>query len=314
LRLENLELSARIKQMQLSWWQRPIPFLTALASAVPILFTIVVQVSSSWSAAQRKAADVEKQAAAVAIREAESEKKDAETTKRGYELINSKLKFEQLKLEGVRADLESRVEKLQTAEKKLIDDAFGRFKRICEIGGSIVTADSSEEANQEFKKLDSFDLLVVGLSKPEIIRDIKSQLEMWESSPQQPEGLAAAVLALSLACKESFKQYQNEQFRQPVRALTLAIFGKAEQMIRTLESSKDVQTPETSRVIKEFWNLYYGELVLVENPNIASAMVSAGTALRLWKVGPPNQKILEKLAAAFRTEFDSLTKEQKSAF
>lgn len=310
--LENEETASRIKQLQLHWWQKPVPTLTALAGAIPILFTVVVQLSNTWSAEKQKVAKEREERAIFIQDKAELELEKVDIEKKKTQVDINQLTFDRKVLESDKQVLEKRVEDLEAAERKIIDQVFGRFTRICEIGGDIVTAVDADAARLHLNELDGFDLFAIGASGGTIRQSIDKQLGLWKAGDPPSQDLRLAVLSLSSACKQAFDKYRTDQFKKPVRALTLGIYHRADEMVAALREAQNPKDAKTAKAINDFWHLYYGELVLVESHAISNAMVDASRFLERWKEGAADPKAFESLVSALKTEINTMSSAQAS--
>lgn len=66
--------------------------------------------------------------------------------------------------------------------------------------------------------------------------------------------------------------------RKPFLEEQLRLYTEAAQTVAIL-ASVDRESPEFAEAEKRFWTLYWGELSLVESPNVESAMVMMGRCL-----------------------------------
>lgn len=105
-----------------------------------------------------------------------------------------------------------------------------------------------------------------------------------------------------------FKTQHDREFKKALWEKQLNYYLEAAQAASTLASfnendEKDIQ-PEMTKARVRFWQLYYGELAIIEDPNVSDAMKEYGRCLRGYKRGECNQSELKQharvLAQAFR--------------
>jgi hypothetical protein len=65
---------------------------------------------------------------------------------------------------------------------------------------------------------------------------------------------------------------------RPFLERQLKLYTEATQIASAIATTKD--SPERSKALQRFWQLYYGELALVENKEVEAAMVRLGRALQ----------------------------------
>jgi hypothetical protein len=89
---------------------------------------------------------------------------------------------------------------------------------------------------------------------------------------------------------------------KPFLERQLKLYTEVSQVAATLSTSSD--TAERGRANKRFWELYWGELALVENREVEVAMVEIGEAL--GRSGPQSelQQLSLRLAHSCRTSLD----------
>jgi hypothetical protein len=89
---------------------------------------------------------------------------------------------------------------------------------------------------------------------------------------------------------------------RPFLERQLKLYPEASQVAAILATSEDPS--ERSIASKKFWQLYWGELALVENQDVEDAMVDFGKALVREAPLPELQKLSLRLAHACRISLD----------
>ena len=305
LRLDNEEQRARIAQLQIKWWQKPIGLLAMFLPLIPLMATGAAAVGDQWSKNARMLANTEKKSALLEKQGYELENLRVGHIRAQLELENKTLLFEQTKLKDNQVQLSTRVKGLADAEQQLIDNVFSRYVAVCSIGGKIVTARGYKTARDAFTQLSAIEILAVDANINQPLLKIDELLKRWASTDIRPQDeIEQSVLQVSLACKADFRKFSGVQFAKPVEKLTSAIYGEAELMVEMLVASRDFADAQPT--IDQFWELYYGKLVLVEDEAVESAMVTAGQVLKQWKQSPPDKDVLLSLRGTFQAERESL--------
>ena len=120
------------------------------------------------------------------------------------------------------------------------------------------------------------------------------------------------LLAAVAAAVWSFLTYEDKtriEFQKPLVAKTLDLCLEISRTVGDLVSEPN---PDKWYVLRaRFWSLYHGELVLIEEPNLAGAMVKFNNRMMEW--GPNNRVGMEALALgvsqACRSQLDRLMDE-----
>jgi hypothetical protein len=90
--------------------------------------------------------------------------------------------------------------------------------------------------------------------------------------------------------------------KKPFLAKQLELYGEATKVAASLANPKDPQ--EREGLTRRFWQLYWGELGLVENGEVEVAMVAFGNALRSDATPEVLQRKSFELAKAIRRSLD----------
>jgi len=103
---------------------------------------------------------------------------------------------------------------------------------------------------------------------------------VWKENADE-EREAAAAEALRYA------ESRRIEATRPFLEMQLRVYTEAVQVASRIANSRDENT------IRRFWELYYGELALVENLDVAKAMVDFGDALNAGKTTELNTLAIE---------------------
>ena len=128
-----------------------------------------------------------------------------------------------------------------------------------------------------------------------------------------PENIDAWIKTLSLlgaaivfawgvvqffATQASQAETRRIEATKPFLERQLKLYTEATQIAAALATSRNSNEVDSAR--KKFWSLYWGELALVEDKAVESAMVQLGLALEAGNVGHQLQKQSLALAHACR--------------
>lgn len=117
---------------------------------------------------------------------------------------------------------------------------------------------------------------------------------VYQFKAQQEERLRTERLANNREFKKALWEKQLTYYLEAAQAAsTLASFNENDE--------KDIQ-PERTKARIRFWQLYYGELAVIEDSNVSNAMVRYGRCLRDYDLRKCNQSDLKQYARVLAQE------------
>lgn len=117
---------------------------------------------------------------------------------------------------------------------------------------------------------------------------------IYQYKAQHDERLRAESVAKEREFKKALWERQLNYYLEAAQAAsTLASFNESD--------GKDIQ-PERTKARVRFWQLYYGELAVIEDRNVSEAMVQYGRCLRDYDLRECDQNILKKRARSLAQE------------
>ena len=127
---------------------------------------------------------------------------------------------------------------------------------------------------------------------------------------------ALALIGLPIGLWQYFEKAENE-YKKPLWEKQLNYYLEATRAAASiavlLNEETDTSKVEWQKERVRFWQLYYGELVVVEDPEVSKAMVAFGKCLRQYELSQCDQKTLKQLsldlAQACRTSVGKSWKE-----
>jgi len=111
------------------------------------------------------------------------------------------------------------------------------------------------------------------------IADFSTTLAEWSNGPPS-EPLKRKSLALAHACRASWLRGIAEKFPDLAEQIRQKLYGRVCEAASGLLASKDPDRVQRCR--EEVWELYWGELAIVESDEVKNRMVELGKLLRRW--------------------------------
>jgi hypothetical protein len=115
-----------------------------------------------------------------------------------------------------------------------------------------------------------------------------------------------AALGAIIAGVAAYSSYATTQNAERIRrahveierfyAPKISVLEKAKKVASQLVEESDFNSEAATAGIRQFWTLYYGDLIGVESNKVAGAMVEFGRALKDAKIDKPDSKRLGKLS------------------
>ena len=227
-------------------------------------------------------ADGQRRLADAAHRDADDERRDAESAR----------------------DAASRSQK--RAEDALIESRqrlalnYLAYGQVCATASRIANArdwQDGEAARGEFRRRSDW-LSVAGdpAVKPCLL-SFSDALAQWTKGPP-PAILQSESLRLAHACRDSWLNTVEKEFPTIAGTIRSQLYNRA---CRAADGLAEAKSWESGHLVRqEFWELYWGELAIVESKEVEAAMVRIGQAVKDWQPGDPPPSELRDLAADLR--------------
>lgn len=187
--------------------------------------------------------------------------------------------------------------------------SFVAYGRVCSLASRIAYLDKSvldtrareaqisEQVKLQFQ-LDSDLLLVAGNdSVKNVVKQFQNAIEKKRSSIQEHDQLRTLSLELAHQCGKAWLDSTKDDLDLQ-KKIRRGLYRQACTAADRLAQAADVE--QVRHFQQQFWELYWGELAIVESPEVESAMVAFGKSLMLWQTGKAPLE-LQKLAAQLRT-------------
>ena len=108
-----------------------------------------------------------------------------------------------------------------------------------------------------------------------------------------------ALIGVPIGLWQYFEKAENE-YRRPLWEKQLNYYLEATRAAATIahlrSDGSDLGKTEFFKAEIRFWELYYGELVVVEDPSVSQAMVNFGKCLRDYELDRCDEKQLQRLS------------------
>jgi serine/threonine protein kinase len=207
---------------------------------------------------------------------------------------------------------------IQQAElaKKSIANQLRLYSRPCKIAGRVATAPDAESATRALRQLGAVESSVmsssVSLVTDELARLIDAdpnQFQEYALDRRQAMPIAQVARRLSLAARDTWIRECNSNYGRsrgasllnllppptegpPTTVIELEqellvepLLREIKQVVGGLVEAEDWQNAASLRI--RFWQLYWGELVLIESDVFAEALTAMGDELASWEHDGP---------------------------
>jgi tRNA A-37 threonylcarbamoyl transferase component Bud32 len=174
------------------------------------------------------------------------------------------------------------------------------YGRACATASRLANAKDwldGQAARAEFQRLADW-LRAVGdpAVKPALDRFSESLARWTNGSP--PPVLQRESLDLAHACRDSWLNTVDKEFPTLANTIRSQLYKRACHTADQLAGALSWEGAGAAR--QEFWELYWGELAIVESAEVESTMVAIGGVLRAWRPDAPAPAELREFAAALR--------------
>jgi serine/threonine protein kinase len=222
-------------------------------------------------------------------REAEYEKSVAQERTREAEAAAQRER--EARQEATRAKAE--------AESRLALNYFA-YGRLCAVAARLATAGDRQEvaeARREFDNLRKAIGLLGDDSVKTALNDFQQRFQRWRSGPP-PDELKRLSLALAKACRKPWTSLIDKECPALANQVRGLLYDRAVTVANEMANAGNREECEEAR--REFEELYWGELVMVEDKAVEEAMVRLGEVVREWRPGQAPPGSLRRLADELR--------------
>jgi serine/threonine protein kinase len=174
---------------------------------------------------------------------------------------------------------------LRESEHRLTLNYFA-YGRLCAVAARLATAADRAQADEplrEFRKLERWLSLLGDEAVRPALADYGAALGAWRSGPP-PEQLRRRSLALARACRKPWTDLIDRECPELANQVRGLLYARAVEAADEVAAAP--RREDAARASQEFWELYWGELVMVEDHAVERAMIRLGEALGQWHDGP----------------------------
>jgi hypothetical protein len=216
------------------------------------------------------------------------------TNAKQLELVTSQ---ERAKSELVSREKDARVAELTKQVQGFMKGPVQAYVRPVEFGGKLVLAKDLASARKTLAEFEASP--EPSIRTPDVTKKLQEIRETLAA-----DGVAAPTNRLNLlaillgkACKSAWEKDNGALGKETIQEFNRVLYQRAVDATQEIAKAKTYEA--TAKLRDEFWSLYWGELPLIETPDVASAMKTFGDALNEWKQGadPVSLKLQEKADA-----------------
>lgn len=201
-------------------------------------------------------------------------------------ITNSRLKAEKNAEEWQK----QRAEKALAESRQRLTLNYIAYGRLCASASRLATARDSrerEEALSEFMKVRAW----LAIARDETIEPALVRFEKALQEKKNTNDLTDLSLDLAHACRESWLNSIDHEVPAMGGQVRAQLYRRACAVTSSLARAKSLENAE--RDLREFWELYWGELAIVESKEVEIAMVHFGRFLDDWVKGPPPAELAQ---------------------
>jgi hypothetical protein len=184
---------------------------------------------------------------------------------------------------------------LRESEHRLTLNYFA-YGRLCAVAARLATAADRAQADEplrEFRKLERWLSLLGDNAVKPALADYGAALGTWQSGPP-PEQLRRHSLALARACRKPWTDLIDRECPELANQVRGLLYARAVEAAAELAGA--ARREDAARAVQDFWELYWGELVMVEDHAVERAMIRLGEALEPWHGGPAPAELGQRVA------------------
>jgi hypothetical protein len=185
---------------------------------------------------------------------------------------------------------------LKESERRLTLNYFA-YGRLCAVAARLATASDrskADESEREFRKLERWLGLLGDEEVKPALADYDAVLREWGPSGPPPERLRRRSLALAKACRKPWTDLIDRECPDLANQVRGLLYDRAVKVAEDLAGA--ARWEDVGRAREEFWELYWGELVMVEDRAVERAMIRLGDALDRWQAGPAPPELGQRAA------------------
>jgi serine/threonine protein kinase len=196
------------------------------------------------------------------------------------------------------------VEEALTESRKRLALNYLAYGRACVLASRLANSRSWAEAEPLREEFGRYYQWLRDFGDPALwpkLDGFKEAIGPWKDGPA-PANLKRRSLELAHACRESWLLLIAKEFPDIADQVRAQLYARACRAADALAKAATWQAAGAAR--QEFWELYWGELAIVESTEVEAAMKGLGDALGSWPPDTPPPAKLQGLARELRTVCD----------
>lgn len=263
--------------------------LAAMAYSVFRLGSLQEEVQEKQQLLSQQTEQIEEQEKQLAVQKERIVEQDAAIATQAdrMDTLVTNVGVKQDELERLQVAIQKAEVQLLQVRSELQDvQNWGSLFQLAALGGQVATAENYEEATRAFATITDVEKSLGNARTQELsaaIDGLRELLKTWSDTPNRPanDQVHNAVIELGQASRAAFAS------APPVLAgfateLERVLYDQAVSVARRLTlTPPNTWNSEASQLDRrDFWRLYYGDLVFIESPEVAWAMFELGRTLR----------------------------------
>jgi serine/threonine-protein kinase len=200
---------------------------------------------------------------------------------------------------GREARAKTRAQQALAQSRRRLALNYLAYGRACATAARIATAETwqaAAEDRRQFHNIRQWLALLGDDAVQPALQDFAEALRAWQDGPPPPE-LARKALRLAHSCRKFWLTTVDREVPAIGKQVRARLYQQACAATARLARAKGGTA--TARTQRDFWQLYWGELAIVENQAVEGVMIRFGKILETWKRGPAPAR-LGKLAVELR--------------
>ena len=191
----------------------------------------------------------------------------------------------------IRAD-----EALAQNRQRLALNLFLSYSRLCGSASRIANAKSWEEgqlARRDLQRMAEWLPMEDPKVKQTLVKFVESLADWKEGTP--PRDVKQISLELARACRSWWLDSIGNEMPALVQETQKHMYSRICRVATELTTTMNRESGQFAQ--QEFWEMYWGELAIVESDSVATQMSRIGSVLEIWQPGSPPPAELAGLVA-----------------
>jgi hypothetical protein len=197
--------------------------------------------------------------------------------------------------EEARAAQATAEQALRVSEQRLALNYFA-YGRLCAVAARLATAADAAEAAEPRREFANLHKALTRLGDEAVLgalANFAAGLRAWDHPGPPDPALKRHALDLARACRKPWTSLIDKECPELANQVRGLLYGRAVEAARGMAGAARFE--DAARARQEFWELYWGELGMVEGKEVETAMKELGDEAALWRPGQPPSAALRRL-------------------